>query len=141
MTTDVTKPGNPMEEFKAKLAEKVRENIAGLLPEDAVNELVQEAVRETFFKERVIEYNNYHGNKMGPSWFVSAVRDAAKPILEKAVADFMAKPEARVAIQTALNEYLSPKNLTLIAVGALGSDIRMALDDLARAVQAGRFRS
>lgn len=136
MSNEIAKPIDPMAEFKAKLGERVREDIRNLLPEDAVSALVQEAVRETFFKPRRID-EGYGRFKETPSWFVEEVAEVAKPLLQKAVGEYVAANKA--TIETALAAYLSPQNLTLLAVGSLSSDIRAALSDLANAVRQRSF--
>lgn len=126
-----TRPGDPMAEFKAKLEAKVREDIAELLPETAVAELVKKAVEDVFFAPRVEVENrgSYHERRIEkPSWFIEAVAKEAKPLLDAAVNKFVA--EHQVEIDKAVAEYLTPQNLTVLAVGSLSREISIALGNL-----------
>ena len=125
----------PLEVFREKLQKRVREDIADLLPEDAVASLVQKAVEDTFFKTRRRNDGSEYNPRWveSPSWFVEAVAKEAKPILERTVAAYIKEHEAEV--QKAVSEYLTPQNLTVLAVGTLSANISAALYSLAQTIQ------
>src|SRR3990167_8937425 len=109
---------DPMGAFREKLEQRVREDIANLLPDDAVNDLVKRAVEDVFFKPRKVnEGTGYSPNWVErPSWFVEAVSKEAAPILKATIAEFVKTHEAE--IKQAVEQYLSPQNLTVLAVAA-----------------------
>lgn len=138
MNTAVDIKRDPLQDFKDKLAQKVREDIASLLPEDVVSELVKKAVQEQFFTPRRKNVGNEYSPRWeeDPSWFVEAVAEQAEPILKAAVEAYI---EAnRGVIDDAAAQYLTPQNLTVLAVGRLSTDIGVALANLADAIRSGR---
>lgn len=138
---EIDRPRDPMQEFKEKLIAQVRDNIRDLLPQEAVQKLIDEAVRQTFFESRPISNPNRPYNPIvKPSWFVEAVAKEATPILEMAVKAYVA--ENKPIIDQALKEFLSGQNLTLLAVGGLAEQLReemnMANYNLMQIMRGGR---
>lgn len=123
---------DPMEDFKVKLQERVRNDIRDLLPEDAVAALVQKAIEEEFFKPRKIECDSFGRSKEAPSWFVSEVVKAAEPMMRQAVSDAIAAhPDM---IDKVVRAWADTNKLTIMAtermtgmLGTLISDMSMKL--------------
>jgi hypothetical protein len=124
---------DPMEDFKVKLQERVRNDIRDLLPEDAVAALVQKAIEEEFFKPRKVESAGYSGRMVeAPSWFVSEVIKAAEPMMRQAVSDAIAAhPDM---IDKVVRAWADTNKLTIMAtdrmtgmLGTLISDMSMKL--------------
>jgi len=111
---------NPMQEFRTKLGEKVRADIANLLPEPVIAQLVEEAVKESFFEpQKVTTASGY--TRTEPSWFNQAVAEAAKPMMEAAVEKFVKENQAKM--QEQIDLYVSDQNLTLLAAAAIGQQM------------------
>ena len=114
--SDVVEHKDPMRTFQDKVVEKVRMDIGEMLPDDALAKLVQRAVDEQFFKDRVVNDGSFH-KKTGPSWFVQEVAKVADPIIKEHVEKYVA--DNADTIEEAVKMYLSDANLTLIAVAAM----------------------
>jgi hypothetical protein len=124
---------DPMEDFKVKLQERVRNDIRDLLPEDAVAALVQKAIEDEFFKPRKVDTGGYNGRtEERPSWFVSEVIKAAEPMMRQAVSDAIAAhPDM---IDKVVRAWADTNKLTIMAtdrmtgmLGTLISDMSMKL--------------
>ena len=84
---------NPLGDFGTKLEARIREDIKELLPEDALQRLIEKAVNDSFFKPRVLP--RFSGGRYrtetydAPSWFVTAVTEASEGILKRMVKEFV----------------------------------------------------
>jgi len=118
MTNDVAKPKDPMQEFQEKLQARVRADIADLLPESAIEALVQKAIDSEFFtEERYNAGSSYHPEwRHRPSAFQRAVTDAARPMIEKEVARIV---ELKMAdIEKAVADAIVPNTIAILAGAA-----------------------
>jgi hypothetical protein len=113
MSGEVAVTGNAMQDFQTKLVERLRKDIGELLPEQVLEDLIKKAVTDEFFKTRIIE-EGWNRRREEPSWFVQAVTEAAKPMLEKQVKKFVKENEE--VLQKALADFLTPQNLLLLAM-------------------------
>lgn len=120
---------DPMAEFQAQLQERVRNDIRDLLPADAVAALVQRAIDDEFFKPRQVQDGSWGSRtKEVPSFFVEEVVKAAKPIIEAAVAKFVAEhPEA---IEKVIKDFLDTDKLAVATATQLTGMLGAALYDL-----------
>jgi hypothetical protein len=98
MTTDIAKPMTPMEAFQAKLKDKIRDDIASMLPDEAVAEMAARVVNEEFFTKT----RRNVGSSYSPDWreepspFQRMVLEAAKPIVEAEVKKALQENNQRV---------------------------------------------
>ena len=125
MTKDIVKDIDPMDSFKEKIIASLRDNIREMMPEAALSELVNRAVDETFFQPRVDRDRWGHEKTRQPSWFVEEVAKAAEPMLRESVNALI--KARRDEIDAAINEFVNDKNLTLIAVRSMTSDLSVAI--------------
>lgn len=114
--TPALTPHEAMNNFRDRVKTKVRADIADMMPDDVIEALVREAIKEQFFAPR-LEPQQYGKPKEHPSWFVETVTQAAKPILEKAVKEWAASHEEY------LREFITQERLTLLAAGMIGSAV------------------
>jgi hypothetical protein len=105
----------PLQAFQERVSEKIRKDIGEMLPEDVVKALFDKAVDETFFKPRTI--SSGYDRKELPSWFIEEITKAGKPILEKAIVDYV--ETHKEVIQTAISQFLTAQNITLLTVAAM----------------------
>lgn len=112
--------GNPMEDFQNKLKQKVREDIANLLPEEAVSALVKKAIEEEFFsREKENVGTSYHPQWQDkPSAFVREVVNAARPMLEAEIKKCVDEKKDLIAQEIA--KFVEAQNLTLLIAAAIG---------------------
>ncbi len=131
---DLTETTGPLASFQNKVAKKLRKDIGDMLPDGALAELVQRAVEDQFFNERVVDRGGFNGREIIPSWFVSEVAKIAEPVIKKHVEKYVADNEA--TIRKAVDQYLTDANLTLVAIAALQdatrADFIAAMDGIAR---------
>jgi hypothetical protein len=79
----------PMEVFQERVRNKIRDDFASLIPENALDEMVKRAIDDAFFKERavVIEGRNGWSNdrKILPPLLVEIAQNEAYKIFQSAV--------------------------------------------------------
>ena len=128
MTNAVTKPVDPMREFQEKIVAKVREDIAKMLPKEAIEQLVQRAVDEAFFKDR--EHKDGYGHvSREPSYFVEAIAEAAEPLMKASIERFIiARSDI---IDKALEKFLDEKSLMVLALAVMQNHIRVDMSNFA----------
>lgn len=120
---------NPMEEFKDKISSKIREDIAGLIPEDVIKQLIERAVEEQFFKPRIENdpYNHYN-KKEKPSWFVELVVKHSEEYIKEEIKRYA--EENKEVIKMAMHSFLQENNLLLIAMQILREQSRSDMETL-----------
>lgn len=121
-TVDIKR--DPMKEFQDKVTEKLRDNIRDMLPQDVLDTLVNRAVDETFFKDRVIT-GRYGNDDRKPSWFVEQVTRSAQGYIEAEVNKFI--DERKDVIDKALSEFLSENKLTVAFATILAGKIENSM--------------
>ena len=103
MANEVAKPMSPMEEFQENLKKSLRDDIARMLPDAAVAELIKRVIEEEFFKKRQMPKPGRAGYSSEtievPSAFQDMVIKAAMPIMEREAAKLVAKFEYVIADQ------------------------------------------
>lgn len=123
--SEVTTQSNPMNQFKSRVTEKLKSDIGELLPDEALTGLIETAIQEQFFNPKITK-NNY-GNviREEPSWFVQAVTEAIKPMLEKEVKEAVKKCEP--LIQKAINEQTEENKVAVIIGNQITSSIECSI--------------
>lgn len=118
MSYEVTKPGNPLEDFKQKVLEKLKADIGSLMPDEVLQGLVQQALQQSLFdpvkvrdNERSSTYSEQF--KMVPSWFMQAIAEQAKPLLAKHIEAFVESHQAD--LEEAFTKFTADQNLMLMA--------------------------
>lgn len=76
--------------FEDKLKEKLRKDIGDLMPDSALEKLVEEGIRNVFFCKRK-KQNGYNGSIDVPSWFEQEIAKLLKDKMNVCVNDYMAK--------------------------------------------------
>ena len=104
MASEIAKPMTPMEEFQDNLKKSLRDDIARLLPEAALADMIKRVVEEEFFAKRRVEdkqKSNYVQTVYIdlPTPFQDMVMKAATPILEREAVKLVAKLEYKIADQ------------------------------------------
>lgn len=107
--TETGKQIAPMETFMERVKAKLRDDIGSLLPDEAVQAMVEKVVNDEFFTKKTVRNNpgsyHDHSTREVPSEFQRMVIDAAKPILERKALEIVAArvPELEKAISDAMN--------------------------------------
>ena len=101
MTTAITHPKTPMEEFQDNLKKALRDDIARMLPDAAVADMIKRVMEEGFFKKRKVPKpgrSTYSDETIEKStWFQEMIIEAAQPILEREAAKLVEKLEYQIA--------------------------------------------
>lgn len=117
MSYEVTTPGNPMEEFRKKILDKLKTDFGSMMPEEVLNGLVKQAVYEEFLKPRLVreDPNNSYNTRTveKPSWFATAVAEAAKPLLQALLQKWVDEHEGEIT--KAFDEFIKDQHLMLLA--------------------------
>lgn len=84
---------DPMQEFKDKVAERLRDQIGDLIPDEALAKMVEDAMQKAFFEGRVTKkWDGYrHSETSEPPWFVSEVKGLVDARVKEAVINEMNK--------------------------------------------------
>jgi len=96
MANEVGVQQSPMERFQENLKQQLRDDIARMLPDEAVKEMIAKVVQEEFFAKRFVDKpdpNRSYGTikvEQGTK-FQDMVFEAAKPILQKLVNEWSVK--------------------------------------------------
>ncbi len=87
--TAIASPLTPMQTFQQNLQEKLRNDIANLLPPEALAEMVQRVVNDEFFKKRRVPTpgrGHYSTDTVeAPSAFEEMVLKETRPVIKLAV--------------------------------------------------------
>lgn len=107
---------DPMAAFYKRLEERLRSDVAELLPEESLRALVQRAVEESFFKKRQVNTGNQYGPKWEdcPSEFEELIVKAAQPTIDKLVAEIVASRHEEIS--AAVNKALGD-NVVAVRIG------------------------
>jgi len=111
-----------MKDFKTKLSDKIRADIGSLLPEEAISKMIEQCIQQEFFDPIVT--GNYYNKEEKPSWFVSEVKKAIKPLLEQSVQTYVDTHKDK--IKKAVDDLVKQENLTFIASATISK--RLAED-------------
>lgn len=114
--------------FRERVKSKVREDIAAMIPDEAIEQMVREVIKDEFFKDRVKKDDYGRESERKKSWFVEAVVQAAEPIVKDHIQTYITNNEH--VLERALGEVLNPNNLTLLAVRAFSSEVGGAINHL-----------
>lgn len=106
---------DPIKTFQENVAKKVREDIADMMPEEAIHALAAQAVKEIFFEPRQVRVNDnsYGGHHMEttPSIFNKAIAEAAKPLIEAQAKEIF--EEHKAVIEAHLRDLYADHKLML----------------------------
>ena len=88
----------PMEAFQERVKNRLRDDIGELLPDEALAEMVQRVVEEEFFKKRTDRVGPTYSAKTieKPTWFQELVVEAAKPVIEAKILQFLSDNRAEI---------------------------------------------
>ena len=87
---DIVKPITPQEAFQQKLADKLRDDIGSLIPDEVLAEMVKKAMQEMFFTSRK-ESDGYGRTNYYPSWFEKAVEELLRDRMRQEIDSYMKK--------------------------------------------------
>jgi hypothetical protein len=126
--------GNPMEDFRKRVLDKLKTDIGSLMPDEVLAGLVQQAVMDTFFKkERVPKPGRAHYSTDTvevPSWFAAEVSVQIEPKLKSAVAAYI--EEHKVEIDGVVRAALDKDKLLLLTATVMADRMRDGLAGVAR---------
>lgn len=129
MSTDLAKPMDPLKAFQEKVADKLKKDIGELLPPEVLDGMVAKAIKETFFAPTKTKQLSYPYHEVeGPSWFVKAVSEQAKPLLEAEVKKFVKSKSA--LLEEALTKFLTDNQLLLMVMDHLRQDTASQIHQL-----------
>lgn len=117
MSELMTQQGDPMQAFRQRVLEKLRADIGSMLPDSALDGLVQQAVKDQFFAERKTMDSYGRVQETKPGWFVEEVAKLAKPIVDKHVQHWVA--DNRNILEDAIKKFLADQNLLLLAMATM----------------------
>lgn len=129
-----TATGNPMEDFKQRVLDKLKNDIGSLMPDAVLAGLVQQAVKDTFFTERTIPKPDRGGYSTetikAPSWFMQEVTTQIEPKLKDAVKLYV--ETNRDMIDATIRQAMSQDKLMFLMAVVMGDRLRDGLSGVAR---------
>jgi hypothetical protein len=136
MSEQVATNDAALREFQERVVNKLREDIAGMLPDAVLSQLVSKAVDEQFFKPRkILNPNSGWGRTEyidAPSWFVGEVAKLAEPLIKEQVEQYVEREKE--TIKKAIDEFLSQQNLLLLTIAAMRAATMQDIFDVANNV-------
>ena len=110
-------PSNPMADFMERLKKSLRDDVARMIPDEALSQMIQQVIKDEFFTKRIIDdptdRSSYTRRKIEKGTvFQDIVMAHAKPILEKLAAAWVKENEAllleqwREVTNTGLMQYV-----------------------------------
>lgn len=105
MSTAIDRPRSPMEEFQDNLKKSLRDDIARMIPEEVIQDMIKRVIEEEFFTRRQKQnpahtsWNNEPRTIEVSSPFQALVIEAAKPIMERHAAALIGKLEQKIGDQ------------------------------------------
>lgn len=97
----------PMESFMEKVKQKLRDDIGSLLPDDALQAMVQKVVNDEFFEKRKLPTKGYNdAPQYANSKFQNMVFEGVEPLIKEQVAKILEdrKDEIEKQVREAINE-------------------------------------
>lgn len=131
MTDEKTNLPDPMKTFQERVLNKVRTDIADMLPEEAIKSMFDQAIQSIFFKEIPPKTDSYGriSTPAQPSWFVQEVTRQAEPLLKAHIAERMKEFEPQ--IQQAVKDFIKTESIAIIIGGTMSQVAhRQAFQDL-----------
>ena len=126
-----TKPGNPLEDFKQRVIDKLKNDIGTLMPDEVLHGLVLQAVKETFFLKRRVPKpgrSSYSDETVdATSWFQEEITRQVEPILKAEIAKHVASNDA--IIRDAIKEALDINKMMLLTAAVIGDRVRDGMVD------------
>lgn len=126
MTQEIAISTNPMEEFKKRVLDKLKGDIGSLMPEEALAELVQNAVKDAFFTRKEIPKpgRDYYSKETiaSPSWFEDELTRQVEPLLKARITEVVEANKATIA--TAIDAEFAGNRLFIILAAVLGENVR-----------------
>lgn len=94
----------PMQDFIDRLKTSLRDDVARMIPEEVLAQMIQSVIREEFFVGKVTKGNGYE--QKSPPEFHKLILDAVRPILEKRAAEIAIKmaPQIEAGIDAVIKE-------------------------------------
>jgi hypothetical protein len=126
MTAELTTQQNPMEDFKQRVLEKLKTDIGSLMPDEVLSSLVQQAVKDQFFKKRTIPKpgrSTYSTETVESlSWFQEEISRQVEPILKTEIAVYV--NDNQHFITAAIKEFLDKEKMTAVMAAVIGDRVR-----------------
>ena len=91
MSEIVVNANNSMDKFLENLKEKIRTDIASMLPDDVVASMAKKVVEDEFFTKKKVNKGDRYNEKWveEPTAFQKMITEASKPMLNEAVKQFL----------------------------------------------------
>jgi len=129
---EMTALSNPMDQFQSRILGQIKENIHGLLPDEALKGLVERAVKEVFFDPQKLPKPGRWGGSTetidGPSWFADEVGKQVRPLVEKHVADYLeANPQI---VKDAVDAALDRDKVAVIMAYSIGTQLQSQMGNM-----------
>ena len=128
MSNEIANQIDPMREFQEKLKQNIREDIAKLLPEEALNKLIEDCVKQTFFKPNKVKVTEGYREKEEerPSWFVQEVAKVVQPMMKERVNKFVEDNHEK--IKEEIDKFLQDQNLLILAITEINRNTQNSMN-------------
>lgn len=126
----------PQQSFQEKMKERITKDLGDLIPDEMLQELVNKALEEAFFKPRKVRVKSGYSEKYEsmPSWFEDYVGELLKPMMQKAVDDWIAKPETLERIIEEIQPFVE-RSTDQVIMSALSNALSKAITNMGYDIQ------
>lgn len=123
----------PQQQFQERIADRLRDDIGDLLPDEVLSEMVQRALQEMFFAKRHV--SDGYRTRENPSWFEETVERRLREQIHNHITAYFKdnREELNSAIKGAINNGLADLLSAAVLSGftgagsAIGNDVGYAL--------------
>jgi len=123
---DLTTGAEALKKFQETVAEKLRGDIADLLPPDALRAMVERAVEENFFKDREVK-EGYHTNRK-PSYFVEQVMAKAQDTIRELAVQYV--EDNKDVFDKTIKNFLSDHSLMMTMFEVLRRNTLVDIEEI-----------
>ncbi len=126
--TQLTTTGSvkSQQEFEAKMAERMRQAMGDLMPDEVLRGIVARGIEEAFFKDRTIE-ESYGRKTVEPAWAVAFIRKELESQVAAQVSCWLVDNQERVEKMV---RQMVDEGLVKAVLGSLGSILQAPFANL-----------
>ena len=135
--TDVDVKRTPQQEFEQRIKDRLAEDMGKLMPDEVLAEMVNRAMNDAFFKERVVERDGYNRTTVKPPWFVEAMRELLEEQVKAQCATWFEKNQD--TMEELVRDLVQDGLLNAI-INRVNTQLQFTMDDFANKI-VDRLRS
>ncbi len=85
----------PIKKFEERVKDRLKDDIADLMPDEVLTSLIERSIQEMFFEDRTVKDGSYH-TRTEKSWFNKAVETAIANRLEDGISRYISEHSTEI---------------------------------------------